>query len=139
MDEAEKVGAYGIDDFIEILGIEATSIKDILVQGKELIGKDVWKQIFWQFNSGFPLHEDKTSFPLNDNEYMFYVLIMDEKDSNWKIESGWEFKEDSLDRAKELLEDGLFTKETLKVVTKRTLKKYSLNPDNDDCWVKQIG
>jgi hypothetical protein len=139
MDEAEKVGAYGIDDFIEILGIEATSIKDILVQGKELIGKDVWHQIVRQFGSSFSLHEDKTSFQLNNNEYMFYVLIMDEKDSNWKIESGWEFKEDSLDRAKELIEDGLFTKETLKVVTKRTLNKYSLNPDNDDCWVKQIG
>lgn len=93
-------------------------------------------------DGGFPLHEEennKTSFSLNNDEYMYYVLIVDKTDSKWKIESGWEFKEDSLDRAKELIEDGLFTKETLKVVTKRTLKKYSLNPDNDDCWIKQIG
>lgn len=61
---------------------------------------------------------------LNNPDYTYYVVF------NNKIVSGWEYREDAIDAAKDMLESGTRTK----VVAKVTLAKYGINPDDNKYW-----
>lgn len=63
---------------------------------------------------------------VNNPDYKFYCMVDD------MIESGWEYKEDAFDQKAELEDTGF--KGKVKVLTKQGLKKFNLDPDNDNDW-----
>ena len=62
----------------------------------------------------------------NNKNYRFYVVAQN------KIQSGWEEKED----AEDMLGDMPPKFGKGKVITKAGLKKFNLNPDNNNDWLK---
>jgi hypothetical protein len=60
----------------------------------------------------------------NQKDYKFYVIV------DGKIESGWEYKEDAQDQAKENLPPG----KKGKVLTKTGVGRMGLNVDDDKDW-----
>lgn len=64
---------------------------------------------------------------LNQKDYAFYVV------AKGKIESGWEYREDANDQAKDNLPDTWGAK----VYAKMALKKLNLNPDDNSQWLTQ--
>jgi hypothetical protein len=66
---------------------------------------------------------------LDDNAaYTHFVLL-----GNGKIESGWEYKEDAIDRQHALREDGCIGS---RVYARRTLLSRNIDPANDASWHK---
>lgn len=64
---------------------------------------------------------------LNQKDYAFYVV------AKGKIESGWEYREDANDQAKDNLPPSMGAK----VYAKMALKKLELNPDDNSHWLTQ--
>ena len=64
---------------------------------------------------------------LNQKDYAFYVV------AKGKIESGWEYREDATDQAKDNLPPSM----SAKVYAKSALKKLELNPDDNSHWLTQ--
>ncbi len=64
---------------------------------------------------------------LNQKDYAFYVV------AKGKIESGWEYREDANDQAKDNLPPSMGAK----VYSKAALKKLKLNPDDNSHWLTQ--
>ncbi len=63
---------------------------------------------------------------LNQKNYTHYVIFPVDGGYDWKIESGWEYEEDAMDRKAELKEDGFNTK----VVNKKLAIKHTGSLDN---------
>lgn len=75
-----------------------------------------------------------TNESYDDGNYKFYVIIPCE--NCYKIESGWEFKEDAIDRGNELKNDFAESKDKIKIVGKNILSsKYNIDVVDDSCWV----
>lgn len=64
----------------------------------------------------------------NQPTYKYYVVNR----INRKIESGWDFREDAVDRQKELrTAHGIF-----RVFAKRTVLMFGIDPNDDNNWIK---
>lgn len=64
----------------------------------------------------------------NQPEYIAYVVVEN------KIESGWEFRDDAIDRMSDMNEEW-DRQYKVRVYTKRGLKGINLNPDDNAYWL----
>ena len=70
----------------------------------------------------------------NQPEYGFYLVQCERKDKTCKILEGFEYKQDAIDRGKEIMDE--FDNKTLKfkVLTRKGLLKYSLSVYKNSDW-----
>lgn len=84
----------------------------------------------WMKKHGSHLKK-KISEQINQKDYLFYIFSIDQN----KILSGWEYREDALDRAKEMRENGW----KVKIFSKSYLiNNLKLNPDDNSSWGKEL-
>ncbi len=69
----------------------------------------------------------------DDAAYTHYVVV---DDASWKldkrIESGWHFRSDALDHVEDSAR--FFADTGARVLARRTLKSYGLDPKNNEHW-----
>ena len=102
-----------------------------LIDGEEIVSIPLGRNIsllIQDENKDLEIEDSKIEEKINQSDYKYYVV----NPKTNKILTGWEYKEDADDNAKEQMDYG---KKDIAVFSKKTVKNLGIDVDNNNSWL----